>query len=258
MRGTHVFNPSGKDSGGIIPAYAGNTPSDNRTEAWLRDHPRVCGEHGRDMGGWCVDRGSSPRMRGTQIDVSGPVEADGIIPAYAGNTVTLSAMHEAYRDHPRVCGEHHVKHALIIGPPGSSPRMRGTLLKGWTCRIGHGIIPAYAGNTQHPTDRRTWYRDHPRVCGEHARRIHGGTYPAGSSPRMRGTHFAVTLAAPAPGIIPAYAGNTTIHCMRASGNWDHPRVCGEHRVFLATVMFDAGSSPRMRGTPYACRRIRHA
>ena len=73
---------------GIIPAYAGNTW--NRcfgiTSVW--DHPRVCGEHSKNMLDECEERGSSPRMRGTLRWNVWPRLPPGIIPAYAGNTKT--------------------------------------------------------------------------------------------------------------------------------------------------------------------------
>ena len=52
------------------------------------------------------------------------------------------------------------------------------------------------------------------------------------------------------GIIPAYAGNTSHPRRRTGRKTDHPRVCEEHfgRRRVAGVV--AGSSPRMRGTPW--------
>ena len=50
------------------------------------------------------------------------------------------------------------------------------------------------------------------------------------------------------GIIPAYAGNTTIAPIGWAKVWDHPRVCGEHDTAEPTNGRNTGSSPRMRGT----------
>ena len=70
----------------IIPAYAGNTsalsPSGNR----YRDHPRICGEHCRNVVALSTSMGSSPHMRGTLSGFHRPFPVGGIIPAYAGNT----------------------------------------------------------------------------------------------------------------------------------------------------------------------------
>ena len=71
---------------GIIPAYAGNTCSCNAFFSFVRDHPRVCGEH--------------------PVRVLARSETSGIIPAYAGNTTIAPIGWAKVWDHPRVCGEH--------------------------------------------------------------------------------------------------------------------------------------------------------
>ena len=151
-------------------------------------------------------------------------------------------------DHPRVCGEHSRVMKSRSNCGGSSPRMRGTPI---ACRIlsaPAGIIPAYAGNTARYRNLRKLYWDHPRVCGEHHMPFPQQSGPAGSSPRMRGTLNYPSGDAEAAGIIPAYAGNTSIEHRKRRWNWDHPRVCGEHMVSRSLAMASLGSSPRMRGT----------
>ena len=152
--------------------------------------------------------GSSPRMRGTRSLRSTTAVSSGIIPAYAGNTQLFVHVCELHGDHPRVCGEHAVSSWLIGSSLGSSPRMRGTLFRSRSNSQRGGIIPAYAGNTSSSCTVMSSTKDHPRVCGEHRKSPRFGPRQAGSSPRMRGTlafgHDLLT----APGIIPAYAGNT--------------------------------------------------
>ena len=152
--------------------------------------------------------------------------------------------------------------------PGSSPRMRGALGKR---RVGvrrAGIIPAYAGSTSCTRIAARPGRDHPRVCGEHARPTAGSRAGGGSSPRMRGArdtrhrHGGVRRIIPAyagstfvkktmvstwGGIIPAYAGSTFHNLNAKASERDHPRVCGEHLRGFITSGEDEGSSPRMRG-----------
>ena len=70
--------------------------------------------------------GSSPRMRGTRLLLQLVCLHCGIIPAYAGNTSRLSQGKAAWRDHPRVCGEHSGISSIHSPALGSSPRMRGT------------------------------------------------------------------------------------------------------------------------------------
>ena len=113
-----------------------------------------------------------------------------------------------------------------------------------------GIIPAYAGNTFGDSYTLPDTGDHPRVCGEHFSSVLKPRSIRGSSPRMRGTRDQPATERPLPGIIPAYAGNTMRVYVTGAGSEDHPRVCGEHPVIQRILETIAGSSPRMRGTPW--------
>ena len=90
MRGTPLGNADLSGANLIIPAYAGNTSwrCGSRCRAW--DHPRVCGEHTMRNFPYLRDEGSSPRMRGTLGLIHGSIGNAGIIPAYAGNTCSIS------------------------------------------------------------------------------------------------------------------------------------------------------------------------
>ena len=135
-----------------------------------------------------VGQGSSPRMRGTLYCQRFGRTDHGIIPAYAGNTDTMTPCLSVVGDHPRVCGEHSRSSSMRARRGGSSPRMRGTPPSRHIARSLSGIIPAYAGNTCRPPAHEPQTRDHPRVCGEHCGNMQGDVGPRG--------------------IIPAYAGNT--------------------------------------------------
>ena len=109
LRGTH--EPAGREfqSGGIIPALAGNTASTRSATRSTRDHPRACGEHIPGKGHFFVEPGSSPRLRGTPHRFHNHRTMLGIIPALAGNTVSFMGFGSLSRDHPRACGEHAMK-----------------------------------------------------------------------------------------------------------------------------------------------------
>ena len=66
---------------------------------------------------------------------------------------------------------------------------------------------------------------------------------------MRGTRKIAARYEKLTGIIPAYAGNTSNVRSSMVSTWDHPRVCGEHRMLAVVFAMFEGSSPRMRGTP---------
>ena len=172
----------------------------------------------------------------------------GIIPAYAGSTRRRYRKPRWSREHPRVCGEHwSVPPPKRIRASGSSPRMRGALHEIAVHVDGVGIIPAYAGSTLVCLPQKRWYRDHPRVCGEHLKAAAKTETSKGSSPRMRGALNAIFGGVCVYGIIPAYAGSTIDCATLRARVGDHPRVCGEHPTFPQTVRANPGSSPRMRG-----------
>ena len=85
-RGTRVFGQNDNHMCGIIPACAGNTKFNFVWMFFIRDHPRVRGEHSEAFGLTADDVGSSPRARGTPICQILRVTVWGIIPACAGNT----------------------------------------------------------------------------------------------------------------------------------------------------------------------------
>ena len=187
-------------------------------------------------------------MRGTLPPRLCRVHSSGIIPAHAGNTGATARGAGRHRDHPRACGEHFLIGRRLRIAPGSSPRMRGTLVVADLDSAIRGIIPAHAGNTQSRCGDFTCSWDHPRACGEHMVESVTIMRAPGSSPRMRGTprHEAgVDLRA---GIIPAHAGNTEYRHSLEYVHRDHPRACGEHGTQWKSSSFFRGSSPRMRGT----------
>ena len=151
---------------GIIPACAGSTYEKLTILGMNRDHPRMCGEH-------------------VALSQAGGLKS-GIIPACAGSTSPLLPRRAQGRDHPRMCGEHCTSRGVTRGSSGSSPHVRGALQRRSKRHLTSGIIPACAGST------RGWPYwcppcwDHPRMCGEHFRRVIVASTLQGSSPHVRG------------------------------------------------------------------------
>ena len=153
MRGTRPTRADSQCRHGIIPAYAGNTRRAHLPPSGPRDHPRVCGEHCTVQPTSKTSMGSSPRMRGTLSSIVAFFTQQGIIPAYAGNTLSNPLASFLHWDHPRVCGEHKEDGTPRWPTLGSSPRMRGTHSNGCLKNGTRGIIPAYAGNTHSASSR---------------------------------------------------------------------------------------------------------
>ena len=132
----------------IIPAYAGSTMCPASPPPLLTDHPRIRGEHSRTR---------RPDYRRSRI-----------IPAYAGSTRSRSCARRSRMDHPRIRGEHGGCRPDPLGGRGSSPHTRGARSRSQPRAFQPRIIPAYAGSTPCPSERRRRSPDHPRIRGEHA------------------------------------------------------------------------------------------
>ena len=114
-------------SHGIIPACAGNTCPACSFLTPTGDHPRMRGEHPRQIRTPLSLTGSSPHAR--------------------GNTSPSSAWKASPGDHPRMRGEHTLARGTRVHQTGSSPHARGTQGAVGNGRNPNGIIPACAGNT---------------------------------------------------------------------------------------------------------------
>ena len=64
-------------------------------------------------------------MRGKEGSISADHFGIRITPAYAGKSAHILARTTECEDHPRVCGEKHLKYRLRNSTTGSPPRMRG-------------------------------------------------------------------------------------------------------------------------------------
>ena len=211
----------------IIPAYAGSTGSTCSAGRWLADHPRIRGEH-RDAVAEC-ERGHR------------------IIPAYAGSTMCGRRTAGTSGDHPRIRGEHGL---CDIGPaatPGSSPHTRGAPEDRRRSGRRPRIIPAYAGSTRRRRRDPRWPWDHPRIRGEHIRRLRQYLPREGSSPHTRGARKKERMVADEARIIPAYAGSTLNSTGDIRFATDHPRIRGEHNQEDPHPRRSRGSSPHTRG-----------
>ncbi len=227
-RGALVRAAGRPHRGGTIPACAGSTRSSWPTPMWSGDHPRMRGEHKKQLADPDVERGPSPHARGAQEAVGRPRCGAGTIPACAGSTRSSWPTPMWSGDHPRMRGEHKKQLADPDVERGPSPHARGAQEAVGRPRCGAGTIPACAGSTA-PRGKRVRIRgDHPRMRGEHGRLGRAGRGCRGPSPHARGALISQVDAQLAVGTIPACAGSTHIPGRRTTGCGDHPRMRGEH------------------------------
>ncbi len=85
MRGTYRLSAHLAFGLRFIPAHAGNISREWSIYPGAAVHPRACGEHHVAVGFGYPAAGSSPRMRGTWIDLRQGVRRVRFIPAHAGN-----------------------------------------------------------------------------------------------------------------------------------------------------------------------------
>ena len=157
----------------------------------------------------------------------------GITPAYAGKSSQYGLRGWFFQDHPRVCGEKiplHIRAKVALGSP---PRMRGKDGVNDSAQAVTGITPACAGKSVIRISDGCLRRDHPRVCGEKTSASSLFNTAAGSPPRVRGKELRVETCFSHDGITPAYAGKRVSRSRAKTGEWDHPRVCGEKSLEIS-------------------------
>ena len=166
VRGKGEGRWSATRSTGIIPAGAGKSRLFHRGSPFNGDHPRGCGEKDSRPKRTLVHQGSSPRVRGKELNLKLGEVPIRIIPAGAGKRSTPRPQKPYPGDHPRGCGEKIAQ---------EQPRLSA-------CRI----IPAGAGKSSSISVAGDGSPDHPRGCGEKSGRSPRPGRSRGSSPRVRG------------------------------------------------------------------------
>ena len=217
VRGTPPPSTSHAPASRFIPARAGNSVPTVIVCVLVPVHPRACGELELREIDLVLDGGSSPRVRGTHLDILAYLPDERFIPARAGNSDYTRLTQAVLAVHPRACGELRAKVTPGIPDLGSSPRVRGTHRVHGSRVDGSRFIPARAGNSSVRGRRPTRITVHPRACGELQIRERAAEQVDGSSPRVRGTPASWPRPSAQMRFIPARAGNSTcsVPCCRA-------------------------------------------
>ena len=235
-------------SSGSSPRLRGTQRSAQGFASAFLVHPRACGERRASRRTSCAGCGSSPRLRGTPETACTKRTAFRFIPAPAGNARGRPRSPKPRAVHPRACGERPGARRWRRTGSGSSPRLRGTLVKRLMIVEIIRFIPAPAGNAAQFARPRARRAVHPRACGERCGKVSRLGFKSGSSPRLRGTRIPVFPVYGEERFIPAPAGNATICRPKGNSSAVHPRACGERIVNRTRSGQRVGSSPRLRGT----------
>ena len=171
--------------------------------------------------------GSSPLARGLLAPTMCCPNGRRIIPARAGFTVGVRAVHFSIPDHPRSRGVYHAPCVRASDFAGSSPLARGLPVGVDGERGAGGIIPARAGFTPRSRPPRGGPSDHPRSRGVYGVILLRGALALGSSPLARG--------------LPSAPRHHSLLM------WDHPRSRGVYGSRAGPQSPRSGSSPLARG-----------
>ena len=230
-----------------IPACAGEARCRRPRRRPGRVHPRVCGgsDCRRRIG--LATRGTSPRVRGKPFAKSNIQQGCRYIPACAGEAIPGGNRRSDSGVHPRVCGGSASPRRAVKSVRGTSPRVRGKLVRRGSTPEELGYIPACAGEAPAATRPEPARGVHPRVCGGSGRIAVARPRSEGTSPRVRGKPASTASCAVYQGYIPACAGEASTSSARARRRRVHPRVCGGSTTREIESRPVKGTSPRVRG-----------
>ena len=149
-RGKLQLGPPGRPGLRLIPAHAGKTACEQRSDSCHWAHPRSRGENSGAHKASPGRRGSSPLTRGKHGERGLLWDDPGLIPAHAGKTASGAATRRRGWAHPRSRGENSEVSVLTEGDLGSSPLTRGKRRRRALPVVEAGLIPAHAGKTSGP------------------------------------------------------------------------------------------------------------
>ena len=191
--------------------------------------------------------GLSPRVRGNLVATGWGRGRWGSIPACAGEPVAPERYYYPRTVYPRVCGGTSVDPRQPYWYEGLSPRVRGNPAMTIPPWCGIRSIPACAGEPTVSSATASPAAVYPRVCG--GTTATGVTIDGdmGLSPRVRGNPAGPAVCRPAPGSIPACAGEPQRPPRLRPPRAVYPRVCGGTPGIRSRHPGIRGLSPRVRG-----------
>ena len=247
VRGNPLVGVKCAAYGGSIPACAGEPSATKPIPSMCRVYPRVCGGTRISPNNAVADYGLSPRVRGNPALEPQLHQANGSIPACAGEPKSSASTVRAPWVYPRVCGGTSMGVRRRETVKGLSPRVRGNLGPAPRRAATAGSIPACAGEPRPRAARPRRPGVYPRVCGGTSVRLERDNYRVGLSPRVRGNPTNSAPRRRANGSIPACAGEPLRWLGCIARRRVYPRVCGGTHAVGRLGSRSGGLSPRVRG-----------
>ncbi len=165
-------------------------------------------------------------MWGTRLETLRTTKGLRFIPTHVGNTLDDGQYFDVQTVHPHACGEHAGLWFVYVADYGSSPRMWGTLMRGFRSMSYLRFIPTHVGNTKAGRTCKRHASVHPHACGEHVGHISSTSRVIGSSPRMWGTPCLPGPFLLCQRFIPTHVGNTSTATRSSRTNGSSPRMWG--------------------------------
>ena len=136
---------------------------------------------------------------------------------------------------------------MVTSKDGSSPSTRGARYRRTLRLLRSRLIPVYAGSTGGVGVAAGGDWAHPRLRGEHVKKLTAVESVDGSSPSTRGALPSSPDGTVRKRLIPVYAGSTGYAGTGKTFTAAHPRLRGEHSAGGSGAGGTNGSSPSTRG-----------
>ena len=247
-RGSRVRQGLEPGTKGSIPAWAGEPYRITPTGGDTRVDPRVGGGAGDRVAQACALEGRSPRGRGSHDRRAVEANPDGSIPAWAGEPTIASSARDQGAVDPRVGGGAPRVPLRLVGRRGRSPRGRGSRVRQGGGVAAQGSIPAWAGEPAQARPSSLTAGVDPRVGGGAKMFGRADERQEGRSPRGRGSPLGDEPVPTRVRSIPAWAGEPRTDASGLRHDEVDPRVGGGAAMLTAAEFYEAGRSPRGRGS----------
>ena len=151
-----------------------------------QDHPHAYGDKSARVLTCLRQQGSSPRVWGQGDDSAVDRTSPGIIPTRMGTSLPSVVVPVFRKDHPHAYGDKKLSRLMAVWILGSSPRVWGQAMYGYTVNALKGIIPTRMGTSECISYCGLRHWDHPHAYGDKFD-VHVSPEGAkGSSPRVWG------------------------------------------------------------------------